>query len=51
VTTSEPEWRTGGLEKVRLLSPPEQGSSVKILGDSAATAPQIVEMLKELRLL
>lgn len=51
VQTSEPEWRSGGLEKIRLKTPPEQGSSVKILGDSAAAVPQIVEILKELNLL
>ncbi len=51
VATSELAWRAGGLQKVRLMSPPEQGSSVQVLGDSAAAAPQIVEILEDLRLL
>jgi electron transfer flavoprotein beta subunit len=40
----------GGLEKVRLKLPPEQGDgSVKILGEGPAAIPQIVEILKALR--
>ncbi|MCP4358319.1 MAG: electron transfer flavoprotein subunit beta/FixA family protein [Chloroflexi bacterium] len=48
--TIEPEWNGGGLEMIRLKSPPEQGSSVQILDDGITAVPQIVEILKELRL-
>lgn len=49
--TAEPEWKGGGLEMVRLMNPPDQGSAVKILGNGPAAAPKIVEVLKELSLL
>jgi electron transfer flavoprotein beta subunit len=49
--TSEPKGDGGGLEKIRLKTPPEQGSSVQILGDSPAAVPEIVDILRELRLL
>jgi electron transfer flavoprotein beta subunit len=40
----------GRLEKVRLKLPPEEGDgSVKILGEGAAAVPQVVEILKALR--
>jgi electron transfer flavoprotein beta subunit len=51
VQTSEPQGNGGGLDKIRLKTPPEQGSSVRILGDSAASVPEIIEILKELQLL
>ena len=47
----EPRHDGGGLEKVRLKLPPEQGSEVEILGEGAAAAPKVVQILKELRLI
>lgn len=44
----EPEWDGGGLKKVRLKNPPEQGSTVEILGNSVDAVPQIIEILTEL---
>lgn len=46
----EPEREGGGLEKIQLRTVVEQGSSVQILGEDATAVPQIVEILKELRL-
>jgi electron transfer flavoprotein beta subunit len=44
-----PQREGGGLEKVRLKLPPEQGGEVKILGEGPAAVPQVVEILKILR--
>ena len=44
----EPAWREGGLRKRRLVVPEEQGSRVEVLGEGAAAAPRVVEVLKEL---
>ena len=46
----EPKWIGGGLEKVRLKSPPQKGSHVEVLGRGPAAAPKVVEILKELGL-
>jgi electron transfer flavoprotein beta subunit len=46
----EPGREGGGLEKLRLKLPPEQGGEVKILGEGAAAVPQVVEILKALRM-
>ena len=48
--SDEPVMAGGGLEKIRLISPPEQGSAVQILGDGVAAVPRIIEILQELRL-
>jgi electron transfer flavoprotein beta subunit len=40
----------GSLEKVRLKLPPEQGGEVRVLGEGAAAVPQVVEILKALRM-
>jgi electron transfer flavoprotein beta subunit len=45
-----PPWNGGGLEKVRLKIPREEHSGAEILGEGPATAPKIVEILKELGL-
>jgi electron transfer flavoprotein beta subunit len=45
-----PTRRESGLEKVRLLVPPEDGRRVEILGDGANAAPRVVEVLRELGL-
>jgi electron transfer flavoprotein beta subunit len=44
----EPAWREGDLRKQRLVVPEEQGSHVELLGEGAAAAPRVVEVLKEL---
>ena len=46
----EPHGNGGGLTKIRLKNPPEQGSDVVILGEGPAAAPRVVDILKELRL-
>ena len=45
----EPEQKGGGLEKIRLVTPPEQGSDGEILGEGPEATPRIVEILKEMR--
>lgn len=47
----EPERNGGGLEKIQLKTPPEQGSEVEILGEGPEAAPRVVEILKNLRLI
>ncbi|MDX1688400.1 MAG: electron transfer flavoprotein subunit beta/FixA family protein [Candidatus Promineifilaceae bacterium] len=49
IDRSEPEPKGGGLEKIRLVSPPEQGSDVEILGEGPEATPRIMEILRELR--
>jgi electron transfer flavoprotein beta subunit len=49
--TAEPQRISGGLEMIRLKTPPDQGSSVQILGSGPEAAPQIVGILQELGLL
>ena len=44
----EPQWSPGGLEKARLVVPVEEQTPVEILGEGAAAAPRVVEVLKEL---
>src|SRR5262249_45579537 len=46
-----PEHRPGGLAKLRLLTPPERGSRVEILGRGAEAVPRAVEVLRGLGLL
>jgi electron transfer flavoprotein beta subunit len=45
-----PDRRAGGLHKVRLTLPPEEARTVEILGDGAAAAPRVVEVLRGLGL-
>lgn len=51
IAVSKPENSGGGLQKLRLKLPEEQGKQVEILGEGAAAAPKVVELLKELRLI
>jgi electron transfer flavoprotein beta subunit len=44
----EPVRRAAGLEKVRLVVPQEERSTVQVLGEGADAAPRVVEVLKEL---
>lgn len=46
----EPERSGGGLEKLRLKNPPEQGSDVEILGQGPEAVERIVEILQGLNL-
>jgi electron transfer flavoprotein beta subunit len=45
-----PEWRGGGLERVRLKPARERGSRVEILGRGPEAAPRAVEVLRTLGL-
>ncbi len=46
----KPEWKNGGLEKIKLTLPPVQGSKVEILGKGKDAAPKVVEVLQKLGL-
>ena len=46
-----PQWRDGGLTKVRLRPPRERGSRVEVLGRGPEAAPRAVALLRELGLL
>ena len=43
-----PEWWSGGLQKVRLKLPREQGKEVEVLGKGPEAAPEVVKVLREL---
>ena len=43
-----PQWRSGGLEKIRLALPKGSGRKVEVLGDGPAAAPRVFEVLREL---
>jgi electron transfer flavoprotein beta subunit len=45
-----PEQIPGGPEKIRLRTPPEQGSHVEILGRGVEAVPKVMAILRELRL-
>ena len=47
----KPEWRDGGLEKIRLKLPVQAGHSVEILGKNGDAGAQVIELLQRLRLL
>ncbi|HRQ36604.1 MAG TPA: electron transfer flavoprotein subunit beta/FixA family protein [Chloroflexota bacterium] len=50
----EPVWQGGAissLEMIRLMTPPEQEKTVRILGQGVTAVPHIVEILQELRLI
>jgi electron transfer flavoprotein beta subunit len=47
----KPEWRDGGLTKIRLKLPVQLGHSVEILGRDGDAGAQVVELLQRLRLL
>lgn len=48
VDQSQPQQSAGGLQKIMLKNPKETGSQAQILGEGAAAAPKVVEILKEL---
>jgi electron transfer flavoprotein beta subunit len=47
----KPEWRDGGLTKIRLKLPVQLGHTVEILGKDGDAGAQVVELLQRLRLL
>jgi electron transfer flavoprotein beta subunit len=48
ITRIQPQWHSGGLEKVRLKLPMEEGAAVEILGRGSDAAPKVVELLQRL---
>ena len=44
----KPEWRDGGMNKVRLRLPGDQGGQVEILGRGPEAAPKVVEVFRKL---
>lgn len=47
--TETPQKQPGGLEKVKFVTPPEQGSSTEVLGEGTTAVPKIIEILRELK--
>jgi electron transfer flavoprotein beta subunit len=47
----KPQWRDGGLEKIRLKLPVQAAHSVEILGKNGDAGAQLVEIFQRLRLL
>lgn len=45
-----PQHNGGGLQKIRLVNPPEEKSEVQVLGDGAQAVSRIVDILEELKL-
>lgn len=50
IAASKPQWRDGGLEKVRLKLLKEEGHQVEVLGKGPEAAPQVVQVLQKLGL-
>lgn len=50
IAASKPQWREGGLEKVRLKLLKEEGHQVEVLGKGPEAAPQVVQVLQKLGL-
>lgn len=48
IQRSSPSRAAGGLRTLRLAVPQEEGTPVVVLGEGAAAAPRVVEVLKEL---
>ena len=51
IATAQPAWQAGGLQKTKLLDPPEEAHQVTILGKGPEAAPKVVDLLAELGLL
>ncbi len=51
LTTSTREKSGGGLEMVKLVTPPEQSTSAEVLGQGTAALPRILNLLRELKFL
>ena len=50
IERTTPQWRDGGLDKIRLKLPVQAGHSVEILGADGDAGAQVVELLRRLRL-
>jgi electron transfer flavoprotein beta subunit len=50
VLRSQPAWSSGGLDRIRLKLPAEQGSSVEILGTGPDASAGVVDLLERLGL-
>ena len=48
LTRIEPEWSEDGVEKIRLKTPEERGSTVEILGKGVDAVPRAIEVLREI---
>jgi len=46
-----PEWKAGGLEKLRLMLPVQAGHTVEILGKNGDVGTELVQLFQRLRLL
>ena len=51
LATSTPDNNGGGLEMVKLVTPPEQSKTAEVLGEGTAAVPRIVELLREMKFL
>jgi electron transfer flavoprotein beta subunit len=51
IERTKPQWRDGGLEKVRLELPVQAGHAVEILGKNGNVGVEVVELFRRLRLL
>lgn len=51
VDRDRPSPRGAGLEMKRLVHPPDQGKQVEMLGQGAAAAPKVVELLRSLEVI
>jgi electron transfer flavoprotein beta subunit len=47
----KPEWKDGGLEKVRLKLPVQVGHATEMLGKNCDAGMELVELFQRLRLL
>ncbi len=47
--TETPQKVGGGLEMVKLVTPPEQSKSAEVLGEGVTAVPKIIELLRELK--
>lgn len=47
--TTTPQKNGGGLEMVKLVTPPEQSKSAEVLGSGVTAVPKIIEVLRELK--
>ena len=47
----KPEWRDGGLRKIRLKLPVQSGHSVEILGKNGDAGADLVQLFQRLRLM
>jgi electron transfer flavoprotein beta subunit len=51
IERTKPQWRDGGLEKVRLELPVQAGHAVEMLGKNGNVGAEVVELFRRLRLL